>query len=127
MFASKVFLVSLLSMLFMVAAFWRPRPRIWHVSVMAVCILYDIAIPFYLFSARNWPHILIDKGGIFDYLVWMHVVLDILLFTLYVMQVHAGIRLWRGGKESRLPHAQQAKVILAVRTLSIISGGMLAP
>jgi len=127
MFASKVFLVSSLSMLFMLAAYWRPRPRIWHVSVMSVCILYDIAIPFYLFGARNWPHRLIDQGEIFDYLVWMHVVLDILLFTMYVMQVQAGIRLWRGGEASRMPHAQQAKIILVVRALSILSGGMLAP
>jgi len=127
MFTSKVFLISSISMLFMLAAFWQPRPRMWHVSVMAVCMLYDICVPFYLYGARNWPHILIDKGGILDYLVWFHVVLDILLFVLYTMQIHAGIRLWKGFEESRMAHAQQAKLILAVRTLVIISGGMLAP
>jgi len=88
---------------------------------------YDLCVPFYLYTARNWPHILIDKGGILDYLVWMHVVLDILLFVLYAMQVHAGISLWKGSRESRMPHAQQAKLILAVRFLVIISGGLLAP
>jgi len=127
MFESKVFLISSLSMLIMLVAYWWPRPRIWHVSVMAVCMLYDLSIPFYLFYARNWPHILIDQGEILDYLVWMHVFFDILLFVLYVMQIREGISLWRGSRESRLPHSQQAKMILAVRILVILTGGMLAP
>lgn len=127
MFASKVFLISSISMLIMLVAYWRPRPRAWHVSAMAVCMIYDLCVPFYLYGARNWPHRLIEQGGIFDFLVWMHVVLDILLFVLYAMQIHAGIRLWQGVKESRVLHTQQAKVILAVRALVIISGGMLAP
>jgi len=127
MFASKVFLISSITMVFMLAAYWHPRPRIWHVCVMAGCMLYDICVPFYLYTARNWPHILIDKGEILDYLVWFHVVLDILLFVLYAMQIRAGVRLWQGSRESRLPHAQQAKLILAVRSLVIISGAMLAP
>ncbi len=127
MFESKVFLVSSLSMLIMLVAYWWPRPRIWHVSVMGVCMLYDLCIPFYLYGARNWPHILIDKGEILDYLVWMHVFFDILLFVLYVMQIRAGISLWQGSRESRTPHAQQAKMILAVRILVILTGGMLAP
>ncbi len=127
MFESKLFLISSFSMLVMLVAFWWPRPRIWHVSVMAACMLYDFCIPFYLYNARNWPHLLIDKGEILDYLVWMHVFFDILLFVLYVMQIRAGIRLWQGSREERIPHAQQAKLILAVRILVIISGGMLAP
>jgi len=127
MFASNVFLFSSISMLIMLAAYYRPRPRAWHASVMVVCMLYDVCVPFYLYGARNWPHRLIEQGGIFDFLVWMHVVLDILLFVLYAMQIHAGIRLWRGLTESRILHAQQARVILAVRTLVIISGGLLAP
>jgi len=127
MFSSNVFLISSMTMVFMLAAYWRPRPHVWHVSVMGVCMAYDLCIPFYLYGARNWPHILIDKGEILDYLVWFHVVLDILLFVLYVMQINAGIRLWKGFRESRELHAQQAKLILVVRMLAIISGGMLAP
>jgi len=88
---------------------------------------YDIGVPFFLYYSRNWPHRLIEQGGIFNYLVWMHVVLDILLFTLYVLQIREGVRLWRGGETSREMHAQQAKVIMAVRLLVVVSGGLLAP
>jgi len=127
MFKSPVFIGSLLTYALMLVAYQYHRSRSWHTTAMSLCMLYDICVPFYLFYARNWPHRLIDQGGIFNYLIWMHVVLDILLFTLYIMQVREGLRVWRGDGEAREVHAQQAKVILAVRLLVILTGGLLAP
>jgi len=126
-FSSPVLFVSALSYLLMLSAYRFHRPRAWHASVMVFCMLYDICVPFYLFFARNWPHRLIEQGGIFNFLVWMHVGLDILLFTLYFFQIREGLRLWRGDREARDIHAQQARVILGVRALVILSGGLLMP
>ena len=127
MLSSPVLIVSLLTWLLMLAVYQFHRPRIVHVSVMGLCMCYDLGVPFFLYFSRNWPHRLIDEGGIFNYLVWMHVVLDILLFTLYVMQIREGIRLWQGETASRDMHAQQGKVIMAVRLLVVVTGGLLAP
>ncbi len=127
MLSSPVLIASILTWLLMLAAYLYHRPRIVHVAVMVLCICYDIAVPFILYFTRNWPHRLIEQGGIFNYLVWMHVVLDILLFTLYVMQIREGVRLWQGGEGARATHRQQAKVIMAVRLLALVSGGLLAP
>ncbi len=127
MLSSPVLIASLLTWFLMLAAYLFHRPRVVHVCVMGLCMCYDIGVPFLLYFSRNWPHRLIDQGGIFNYLVWMHVVLDILLFTLYAMQIREGLRLWRGGEESREIHAQQGKVILAVRLLVVVTGGLLAP
>jgi uncharacterized membrane protein YozB (DUF420 family) len=118
---------SILTYILMLIAWRFFRPRAWHVSVMVICMLFDLCVPFYLYFARNWPHILIEKGEIMDYLVWMHVGLDILLFTLYFMQIKEGIQLWKGKNEVRDVHRQQAKVILAVRILVVLSGMLLAP
>jgi hypothetical protein len=125
--SSPIVIGSILTYLLMLAAWFMPRPRVWHVGVMGFCMLFDACVPFYLYFARNWPHILIDKGEILDYLVWMHVGLDILLFTLYFLQIREGWRLWKGETAARDPHRQQAKVILAVRVLVVLSGLLLAP
>jgi hypothetical protein len=127
MFSTPVVIGSILTYLLMLAAYYIHRPRAVHVTVMSLCMLFDACIPFYLYFARNWPHLLIDKGEILDFLVWMHVGLDILLFTLYFLQVRDGLRLWKGDVEARTSHAQQAKVILAVRILVVLSGVLLAP
>lgn len=124
---SPIVLGSILTYILMLVAWRFYRPRIWHVSAMAICMLFDITVPFYLYFARNWPHILIDKGEILDYLVWMHVALDILLFTLYFLQIKEGIQIWQGKREVRDLHRQQAKVILTVRILVVLSGMLLAP
>jgi len=126
-FLSPVAIGSILTYILMLVGWRFPRPRIWHVGVMAICMVYDVCVPFYLYFARNWPHILIDKGEILDFLVWMHVGLDILLFTLYFMQIREGIRLWKGDMDVRTLHRQQAKVILWVRLLVVLSGVLLAP
>ena len=127
MISSPALGVSLLSYLVMLAAYRLHRLRGWHAGIMTTCMIYDICLPFYLFFARNWPHRLIEQGGIFNFLVWMHVGLDILLFTLYALQVREGLALWRRDERARWAHAQQARVILAVRALVILSGGLLAP
>lgn len=127
MFSSPVVIASAVTYLLMVLAWRFHRPRVWHVTIMAVCMLYDLCVPFYLFFARHWMHLLFDKGEILDFLVWMHVGLDILLFVIYALQIRAGLQLWRGVPGVRETHRQQGNVIIVVRFLVLLSGALLAP
>ncbi|HXH65143.1 MAG TPA: hypothetical protein VNH42_06525 [Mariprofundaceae bacterium] len=120
-------IASAVTYLLMVLAWRFHRPRVWHVTIMAVCMLYDLCVPFYLFFARHWMHLLFDKGEILDFLVWMHVGLDILLFVIYALQIRAGLQLWRGVPGVRETHRQQGNVIIVVRFLVLLSGALLAP
>ena len=72
-------------------------------------------------------HLLIDKGMILDFLLWMHIGLYIMLFVMYYMQIRAGLQVWRGVPGMRDMHRQQGKVILVVRILVVLSGALLAP
>lgn len=127
MFSSPVIIASFATYALMLVAWRFPRPRFLHVTVMAICMIYDVCVPFYLFFARHWIHLLFDKGEILDFLVWMHVGLDIMLFVVYFMQIRVGLQVWRGEPGSRGVHRQQATVILVVRALVVLSGALLAP
>lgn len=127
MFSSPVVIGSFLTYLLMLLAWYFHRPRVLHVGVMAICMVYDLCVPFYLYYTRNWMHLLFDKGEILDFLVWMHVGLDIMLFVVYGMQIRAGIQVWKGVPGVRDLHRQQGKVILVVRILVVLSGALLAP
>lgn len=127
MFSSPVVIGSFLTYLLMLLAWYFHRPRVLHVGVMAICMVYDLCVPFYLYYTRNWMHLLFDKGEILDFLVWMHVGLDIMLFVVYGMQIRAGIQVWKGVPGARHLHRQQGTVILVVRILVVLSGALLAP
>ena len=127
MFSSPVVIGSFLTYLLMLLAWYFHRPRVLHVGVMAICMVYDLCVPFYLYYTRNWMHLLFDKGEILDFLVWMHVGLDIMLFVVYFMQIRAGIQVWKGVPGARDLHRQQGTVILVVRILVVLSGALLAP
>lgn len=127
MFSSPVVTASALTYLFMLYAWWFHRPRILHVVIMAICMIYDVCVPFYLFFARHWIHLLFDKGEILDFLVWFHVGLDIMLFVVYAMQIRVGIQVWRKVPGVRDVHRQQGNVIIVVRLLVLLSGALLAP
>jgi hypothetical protein len=70
-------------------------------------------------------HLLFDKGEILDFLVWMHVGLDIMLFVVYWLQISAGLKVWRGVPGMRETHRQQGNVIIVVRLLVLLSGALL--
>lgn len=127
MFSSPVVIGSFLTYLLMLLAWYFHRPRVLHVGAMAICMVYDLCVPFYLFYTRHWMHLLIDKGMILDFLLWMHIGLDIMLFVMYYMQIRAGLQVWRGVPGMRDMHRQQGKVILVVRILVVLSGALLAP
>ena len=110
----------------MALAYRYARMHVLHIGLMAMVMLFDVVFPVYLYIANDWPTRLIDKGEIFSFSIWMHVMLIIVLYALYVIQVQAGRRLLGEGKRSaRKEHRQQAIGILAARMLVFVTGALL--
>lgn len=116
---------ALVTYALMVAAFFLSRRRVLHMAAMALVILFDTAMPFYLLLTRDWVKRLLDDGDILSFGVWTHFGLVITLYALYVVQLQTAARLVRG-QDARGAHHQQAKGILLVRALVIITGAWLA-
>jgi hypothetical protein len=93
-------------------------------------MLFDIAMPFYLVSTRDWGKRLFTDGDILSFGMWMHFGLIITLFVLYAIQVHTAWQLVKASAEDeaeiRGAHRVQAKGILVARALVIATGAMLA-
>jgi hypothetical protein len=98
-----------------------------HVSIMVTVMLCDVGMPFYLVATRHWYKRLIVHEEIMTFLVWMHFILLITLYVLYVLQVAAGRKLWRnaGDGEVRAEHRSQAKALLVVKAMVVLTGALL--
>lgn len=120
------FLVASASYLLMLAAYYLPRHRYFHIPVMISCILLDIGMPIYLYTHRDWWKRLIDHQEILSSLVWMHLCLLMVLYVLYGTQVLTAKRIVKGDKEARISHHSQGKLLLIIRALAIFSGAILA-
>ena len=92
---------------------------------MVFIVVFDLLMPVYLYSTRDWKTRLIDDGDIFSFAVWMHFGLLIALFVLYAIQIMAGRKLLQGDQSGRGEHKNVAKGILAVRALVILTGALL--
>ena len=93
--------------------------------LMAAIIVSDLFFPVYLFLTRNWYRRLIDHAEIFSFLIWMHFILLITLYILYVFQIQAGRKILLGDEQARADHKGQAKGILIAKALVIITGALL--
>jgi hypothetical protein len=128
-------LLASLTYLLMLAAFFWHRMRRFHVAVMVSIIAFDVAMPFYLVSTRDWKTRLIDDGDILSFGVWMHFGLIITLYVLYVIQVQTALKMLRAPKQEmdaetreviRKEHRAQGVGILLARGLVIATGAILA-
>jgi len=105
---------------------YRYRRKLWfHIPVMSAIVVYDICMPFYLYSTRDWYRRLIEQEEIFSMMIWTHILLLITLYVLYALQIIAGRQLLKGDNDVREDHAAQAKGILITRALVIITAMML--
>ena len=124
------FYAALLTYLLMVLAFYWHAQRRFHISVMVGVMLFDLAMPFYLVSTRDWYTRLILHEDILSFGIWTHFGLLVTLFVLYAIQIQTAFQLLKNDEanvhEVRQAHRAQAKGILLVRALVIISGAMLA-
>ena len=120
------FSVATLSYLFMLAAYFRPKVRAFHMPVMAASILFDISMPFYLVTHRHWWHRLVEQGDLFSFLAWMHFGLIITTYALEAAQVYSAVRILKGQSEARAAHHLQGRALLMARGLVIVTGGFWA-
>ena len=124
------FYAAVATYLVMILAFYWHQKRGFHITVMVSVILFDISMPFYLASTRDWYTRLIEHGDILSFGVWTHFGLLVALFVLYAMQIHSALHLLKASAadetQIRADHRAQAKGILLVRALVIVTGAMLA-
>lgn len=121
------FLVAGASYLLMLAAYFRPRVRLFHIPAMIAIILFDFSLPFYLYSHRHWWHRLIDQQEIFSSLLWMHAGILLVMYALDGAQIITALKIVKNDAEARATHRAQGKVLLVVRLFAILTGMLLAP
>jgi hypothetical protein len=110
----------------MLAAFFLARMRRVHVPIMVSIMVADLFFPVYLYMTRDWHKKLIEHGEIFSFLMWMHFLLVITLYVLYVVQIQTARRLLGGDERVRGDHRTQGIGILITRGLVIFTGALLA-
>lgn len=120
------FLAALASYLVMLAAYFLPRRRAFHMPAMAATIVFDIGMPFFLVTHRNWWHRLIEQNDIFSFLVWMHFGLLITMYALEAAQIATARQILKGAPDARATHHSQGRALLMARGLVIVTGGFLA-
>jgi len=114
-----------ISYMIMLAGYYLSRYRRFHITVMSSIMVIDFFFPVYLYLTRDWIKRLIDHEEIFSFLIWMHFILLITLYILYVFQMMAGRKILQGDEQSRPDHRAQAKGILIAKALVIITGALL--
>lgn len=119
--------VVIATYLLMLFAFYQPRRRTFHIYTMVFIMVFDLMVPVYLFLRRDWYVRLFEHGDISSFLVWMHFILPLALYILYVFQILAARKLLQGDEDGsgRMDHRGQAKAILVVRALTIFTGALL--
>jgi hypothetical protein len=132
---SGPFILASLTYLLMLVAFKWHRLRRFHMSVMVFIICFDVGMPFYLVSTRDWTTRLIVDRDILSFGVWMHFGLIITLYVLYVIQVQTALKILRASRQAvdeealeatHKEHRAQGVGILLARALVIVTGGILA-
>lgn len=121
-----VSLAAIFSYLLMLAAYFFPRQRFFHISAMVAVMIFDVVLPIYLYTHRNWWHRLIEQQEIFSSLIWMHFILLFALYALDGAQIFTARKILQGNPSARDDHHTQAKALLIVRGLLILSGAILA-
>lgn len=111
--------------LIMLGAFFLHRLRKLHMTLMGSVIAVDLLFPVYLLLTRDWQKRFFHDGEILSFLLWMHLMLVITMYTLYVVQIQAGRKILRGEGEIRGEHRLQGIGILVTRALVIVTGGLL--
>ncbi len=118
-------LVALLTYMLMLWAFLHPKRRAVHVPVMVSVMLFDLAMPVYLYLTKDWHRRLIVEGELTSFLLWTHFLLVTMLYTIYVMQIKTALRLLRQDDSARAEHHAQGQAVLLVRAFVILTGALL--
>ncbi len=124
-------IVLVLSSFVLLAAawFWRKQRR-FHITAMLALMAFDLMFPVYLYLTHDWAKRLIDDGEIFSFLIWTHLMLVMVLYALYVLQVLAGRamlehRIGAQHQHHRSEHKKQFMGIVVARLLVFATGWLL--
>lgn len=125
--ATATLLVASLAYLVMLIGYWQARRRALHIPIMVSLILFDLAMPVYLFLNRDWYQRLIEHGDIATFGPWVHFMPVMALYVLYAVQVYTAVKLLknRHDSEARGDHRMQAKGILWVRGAVLLTGALM--
>lgn len=116
---------ALLTYALMLAAFRYAKHRMFHVLTMTSVILFDLGMPVYLYIFKDWYRRLIVESEITSLIVWIHLMMIVMMYALYVMQVKTALRLLRNDNSVRMDHGAQGRATLLVRALVIFTGAIL--
>jgi len=109
----------------MLVAYRLPQLALVHRPIMAAIISLDLMFPFYLYANKEWGRRLIEQQEIFSFMVWMHLILVIALYMLYIVQIRSARAMLRGEAVARNEHKSQGLGIIIARGLVLITGAML--
>lgn len=116
---------ALLTYAVMLVAFRYAKQRAFHVLGMTSVILFDLGMPVYLYLYKDWYRRLIVESELTSFLVWIHFMMLVMMYALYVMQVKTALRLLRCDNSVRIDHRAQGRAVLLVRALVIFTGALL--
>jgi hypothetical protein len=108
-----------------VAFRYAKQHRTLHALTMIAVMLFDLGMPVYLYLHKSWYRRLIVEGELTSILVWIHLMMIVMMYGLYVMQIKTALRLLRQDDSVRVDHRAQAKAVLWVRALVILTGSLL--
>ena len=123
MAASLIFVTGMY--LLMVIAFFLPKWRYFHIPVMSLNMIIDFLFPIYLIMTKDWYKRLIEDLEILSFMIWMHFILVLTLYALYILQIMTARRMLKGDMDCRAEHRSQGVGILIVKGLVILSATML--
>ncbi len=123
---SEGLILAAVTYLLVVIAFFMPHKRAFHMPVMAGTMVFDVLVlPIYLILTKDWYKRLIEQEEIFSFMIWMHFILVLTLYALYVLQIMTVKKMLAGDETARKEHRNQGKGILIARGLVVLSAFML--
>ncbi|MBI3772601.1 MAG: hypothetical protein HY272_07870 [Gammaproteobacteria bacterium] len=118
-------IVAIGSYFVMLFAYYMKQWRFVHMPLMAAVIMLDMMFPIYLILNRDWYKRLIEQEEIFSFMIWMHLILIITLYALYVLQISTARKMLQGDMTAKNGHRSQGIGILVVRGLVVLSAALL--
>jgi len=122
-------ILVLISFVWLALAWFFRKTRGFHIPAMILLVVFDLFFPVYLYLTHDWWQRLIVHQEALSFAVWSHLILIIVLYSLYVLQIMAGRSMMQTQgseyQEHQHDHAKQFIGILIIRTLVFASGALL--
>ncbi|MDX8405539.1 MAG: hypothetical protein R8K50_05235 [Mariprofundus sp.] len=118
-------ILVLFSFIVIAVAWVVQKHRRLHASLMASVMVFDLLFPVWLYMTHDWVKRLIDHGEILSFLIWTHLFLILTLYSLYVLQVQAGLQMLAGEGAMRPNHKVQSRGIVIIRAFVFLTGALL--